>query len=44
MKGGLPQLRIYIGDTLLYQELAPLEALHDRAEQLREPRSGTPTD
>jgi aminoglycoside/choline kinase family phosphotransferase len=36
MKGGIPELRIYIGDVLLHKEVASLEALYDRAEQLRE--------
>ena len=35
MATGIPELRIYIGDKLLYKEHAPLEALYDRAEQLR---------
>jgi hypothetical protein len=35
MKGGIPELRIYVGDVLLYKEVTSLEALYDRAEQLR---------
>jgi hypothetical protein len=35
MKQGAPELRIYIGDTLCHKEHAPLEALYERAEQLR---------
>jgi len=35
MATGIPELRIYLGDTLLHKEHAPLEALYDRAEQLR---------
>ena len=42
MKEGVPELRIYLANKLLYKELAPLEALHDRAEQIRETRSGLP--
>ena len=36
MKGGIPELRIYIGDVLLHKEIAPLESLYDRAERLRQ--------
>ena len=35
MATGIPELRIYVEDKLLYKEHAPLEALYDRAEQLR---------
>ena len=38
MRGGSPELRIYIGDTLLHKEVAPLEALYHRAERLRNSR------
>ena len=44
MRGGIPELRIYIRDRLLYKELAPLEALHDRAEQLRTTRPVMPSE
>jgi hypothetical protein len=42
MSAGSPELRIYVGDMLLYKEHAPLESLYERAEQLRDPRPGTP--
>ena len=44
MRAGTPELRVYIGDTLFYKEVAPLGALYDRAEQLRELRPGTPIE
>ena len=43
-KEGIPELRIYIADMLVYKELAPLDALYARAEQLRTNRFGTPTE
>jgi hypothetical protein len=38
MSSGLPEIRLFSGDTLLYKEHAPVESLYDRAEQLRERR------
>ena len=36
MLSGAPELRIYLGEVLSYKERAPLDALHQRAEQLRQ--------
>jgi hypothetical protein len=35
MSAGMPELRLFVGETLQYKERAPLESLYDRAEQLR---------
>jgi hypothetical protein len=35
MTTGTPELRVFSGDTLLYKETAPLEALYKQAEKLR---------
>jgi hypothetical protein len=35
MSSGVPELRLFTGDTLLYKERAPIESLYERAEQLR---------
>jgi hypothetical protein len=36
MSSRVPELRIYLGEILIYKERAPLDALHERAEQLRQ--------
>jgi hypothetical protein len=35
MSSGVPELRVFTGNTLLYKERAPIESLYERAEQLR---------
>jgi hypothetical protein len=35
MSSGVPELRLFAGNTLLYKERAPIESLYERAEQLR---------
>lgn len=41
MAAGVPELRVFLGDILVYKERAPLESLNDRAQQLRSRRSHT---
>jgi hypothetical protein len=35
MSSGVPELRLFTDNTLLYKERAPIESLYERAEQLR---------
>jgi hypothetical protein len=39
MSSGVPELRLFTDNTLLYKERAPIESLYERAEQLRELRA-----
>lgn len=35
MLSGVPELRLFIGNMLVYKERAPIESLYERSEQLR---------
>lgn len=39
MSSGVPELRVFAAGTLIYMERAPVESLHQRAEQLRPGRT-----